>query len=357
MLPLPAGYTGDPASIPRRVHCGQQWPAPLLWGEETRERRSPRSPAIDTEREPEPAAEGGAEHPLFESVPCPVCGDATNVRVIFDAVERGRVVRCRRCDLGFVSPRPVSTIGLYTDPSYFGESDSEAHAGYLAYDEDSNVMHTYFERAARDLAERAGRGRLLEVGCANGSFLRAARDAGFEVQGVEPGDGAALVARAAGLPVLTGTLDDPSIEAGAWDVIVLMQTMEHLPEPQAALDRLLALLRPGGLLMMTTPNQHSWLARVSGARWVEYKPPEHLFLFTPRTIRALLGRAGFEQVEVAADVHRYPPRWVVRRLGRYFPVTRPLVALAERLLPAAILDRTLPVYYGSMRILARRPLV
>lgn len=291
----------------------------------------------------------------FEAVPCPVCGDATNVRAVKDAGARGRFVRCRRCALALLSPRPASTLDLYTDPSYFGEAETGDHAGYLAYAEDSSVMQRYFEIAAHDLAELAGRGRLLEVGCANGSFLRAARAAGFEVQGVEPGDSAARVARAAGLPVITGVLDDPSLVTGAWDVIVLMQTLEHLPDPAAALQRLRALLRPGGVLMMTTPNQQSWLAVLSGSRWFEYKAPEHLFLYTPRTIAALLAREGFEGIEVGRDVHRYPPRWVIRRLARYFPATRPLVALAERLLPGALLDATWPVYYGSMRILARRP--
>jgi len=175
------------------------------------------------------------------------------------------------------------------------------------------------------------------------------------VQGVEPGAGAAEAARRSGVPVITGTLDDAALEEGAWDVIVLMQTLEHLADPAAELARLFALLRPGGLLVMTTPNQHSWLARLSGRRWFEYKPPEHLFLFTPRTVRALLSRVGFEAIEVGPDVHRYPPRWVLRRLGRYVPPTRPLVGLMERLLPSALLDRTLPVYYGSMRVLARRP--
>ncbi|MGE3855858.1 MAG: class I SAM-dependent methyltransferase [Dehalococcoidia bacterium] len=291
----------------------------------------------------------------FETVACPVCGDAMNVRVIRDDGPRGRVVRCRRRDLGLVSPRPVSTIGLYEDPAYFGQAGGNSEAGYLAYDEDSNVMSAYFAGVAHDLAERVGRGRLLEVGCANGSFLRAARAASFEVQGVEPGDSAAQVARAGGLDVLTGTLDDPRIGEGAWDAVVLTQTVEHLPDPASALVRLLALLRPGGVLLMTTPNQHSWLARLSGKRWFEYKPPEHLFLFTPRTIAALLARAGFEEIEVTRDVHRYPPRWVLRRLGRYVPPARPLVAIAERLLPGALLDMTLPVYYGSMRVTARRP--
>lgn len=172
---------------------------------------------------------------------------------------------------------------------------------------------------------------------------------------MEPGDAAAQVARDAGLSVITGTLDDASIELGAWDAAVLLQTIEHLPHPEPGLARLLVLLKPGGVLVLTTPNQHSWLARLSGKHWFEYKTPEHLFLFTPRTIAALLSRVGFEQVEVTRDVHRYPARWVLRRLARYVTVTRPLVALAERVLPGALLDQTLPVYYGSMRITARRP--
>ncbi len=282
-----------------------------------------------------------------------------NVRVVRDDGARGRIVRCRRCSLAYLSPRPTSAVDIYADPAYFGLTESAtspaADSGYLAYAEDSNVMQAYFALVAHDLAVTVGQGRLVEVGAANGSFLRVARAAGFEVQGVEPGDAAAQVARDAGLPVITGTLDEAPLDLGAWDAAALLQTIEHLPHPEPGLARLLVLLKPGGVLLMTTPNQHSWLAKLSGKRWFEYKTPEHLFLFTPRTITALLSRVGFEQIEVRRDVHRYPPRWVIRRLGRYVPVARPVVAIAERFLPRAFLDWTMPVYYGSMRITARRP--
>ena len=81
-------------------------------------------------------------------------------------------MRCRRCSLGYLSPRPASTTDIYADPAYFNGAEG---TGYLAYAEDSNVMQAYFARIAHDLAETVGQGRLLEVGSANGSFLRVAR--------------------------------------------------------------------------------------------------------------------------------------------------------------------------------------
>ena len=290
----------------------------------------------------------------LQVVPCNLCG-ATDPRLILDAGAQGSVVRCRRCDLTYTSPRPPSTRGIYESDAYF-QSGAPAEHGYASYADDSAVLEPYFLKLVSQLSRRRRSGCLLEVGSAAGFFLRHARQQGFDVTGIELSPGAARqAAERFGLPMITGTLEDAAVDRDSMDVIVLLQTIEHVPDPAATLTRLLELMRPGALLLMTTPNQSSWLARVSRSHWFEYKPPEHLYFFSPRTLRQLLQRAGFCDIEIRRDVHRYPPGWVLDRLARYAPATALLVRSVDRVVPRAILHRwAVPVYYGPMAVWARK---
>lgn len=297
----------------------------------------------------------------LETVPCLLCGTSAAESVLMlDAGANGRIVRCRQCTLTYVSPRPVSTLSLYEDAAYFSAGQAESDGirrGYDAYLNDAEFLTPYFDRVARAVAERRGErsGRLLEVGCAAGFFLERARRLGFSVQGVEPSRDAARVAvERFGLDVQASPLEQAKLDAGSFDVIVLLQTIEHVRDPAATLAHLRELMKPGGLLLMTTPNQSSWLARLSRSRWFEYKPPEHLVYFTPETMTQLLGKARLADVEIRRDVHRYPPDWVLGRLERYVPPAAPLSRIVRRVAPRGMLDRSLPVYYGSMQVWARR---
>lgn len=306
--------------------------------------------------------------PAFEEVDCNLCGSSEQI-VLFDAGADGRVVRCGSCGLGFVSPRPVDVSAQYEGDDYFssgtpsdpaGSRGSPTPRGYEAYLADRGALGEYFGRILDDIQRRRRgrpRGRLLEVGCAAGFFLDEARARGYEVAGIEPSPTASAVAREQlRLPVRTGLLGEVDIEHEAWDVIVLLQTIEHLPDPAAALSELRRVLRPGGLLLLTTPDEASWLRRVMGRRWIGYKPPEHLWHFNARTLSGLLLRQGFTDVEVRRDVHRYPPRWLMRRGAHYFPRLAPIVRATELVTPGALLDGyTLPVHWGSIAAWATRP--
>ena len=118
----------------------------------------------------------------------------------------------------------------------------------------------------RLVARYARGGRLLDVGCAKGGFLAAARDAGFVVRGVEPAEAAAAVARRLGLDVVVGTLDDVPLAASSLEVVTAWHVLEHIPEPLDTLIRLRRELVPGGHLLIEVPNAESVKAGRRGAR-------------------------------------------------------------------------------------------
>lgn len=145
---------------------------------------------------------------------------------------------------------------------------------------------------------RAG-GWLLDVGCGNGAYLRAMRDLGWEVYGVEIHAETTRRAREAwGLDVRQGTLEEAGFPDGAFDVITFWHTLEHLPSPRRTLAECLRLLRPGGLVMLETPNLGGPGARLFGGRWFHLDAPRHFYAFTPDTLRNLLVQVGFTAVQM-----------------------------------------------------------
>jgi SAM-dependent methyltransferase len=149
------------------------------------------------------------------------------------------------------------------------------------------------------------RGRLLEIGCAGGWFLRASRDAGWDVKGVEISADAADFARSRfGLDVFCGDLADAGFPAGSFDVVYMADVLEHVPEPTAFVAEVRRILADGGQVVVCGPTALNALSRRTGLAIYSLLKrtrsialaPYHLFEYTPRTIRFMFEKAGFNIV-------------------------------------------------------------
>lgn len=292
----------------------------------------------------------------MRSVPCNLCG-ANDVRTIRESAGEGRIVQCRRCGLAYVSPR------LGHDPRYQYESDeyheksqiATGRPGYTSYSSDYPVLYPYFGRVAEEIARIKPGARILEVGAASGYFLDQARKAGLRPEGIEPSKACQRIIRdELRLPVVAGSLEEAAVDPGTYDVIALFQTIEHLDDPRGGLLRMVNWLKPGGLIVITTPNRAGWFARLAGKRWFEYKPREHLYYFDTKTIAKMLESVGFDRIVVQRDPNWYPVSFFLDRLRRYYPMLRPVIGLLDRVLPARLKAMSIPVHYGSMKVMARR---
>jgi SAM-dependent methyltransferase len=204
------------------------------------------------------------------------------------------LVRCRSCGFLFA---PVSSADelhrLYTT-EYF-----DAYPGGTPYDADE--LQRRHEAAVRLqwLRRYAQGGRLLEIGSASGWFLAQARDAGFEVQGVEPAaEVAAAAAERWSVPVQAATAETAALPDGELDVIVAWHVLEHIAMPAGVLERLRGALRPGGLLMIEVPNVASAASRAQGPAWFHLDLAHHVGHYAPATLSDLLARAGFTPLQV-----------------------------------------------------------
>jgi len=145
------------------------------------------------------------------------------------------------------------------------------------------------------LAARAG-GRLLEVGCGSGESLRLLQELGWDAEGVDFDPEAVANARAKGLRVRQGDLAAQAFDSSSFDAVIASHVIEHVPDPEALLVEALRVLRPGGTLVLYTPNAASFGSRHFREAWRGLEPPRHLHVFTPDALSALTRRAGFAQV-------------------------------------------------------------
>jgi SAM-dependent methyltransferase len=133
--------------------------------------------------------------------------------------------------------------------------------------------------------------RLLDVGAGSGVLVEQAALLGWEAEGVEPSAWLADRARQRGLPVHTGTLPHPGLTR-PYDVVTLVDVIEHVTDPRGLVEEARKLLRPGGLLLVVTPDVSSFAARALGPRWWHYRIA-HVGYFSPGTLNALLSISGF----------------------------------------------------------------
>lgn len=140
-------------------------------------------------------------------------------------------------------------------------------------------------------------GRLLDAGCGRGTFLRAARERGFEVRGIEQQTDLVTQARGEGLDVLAGTIPDSLSALAEFDAVTVFDVLEHLADPLGALEALLAALRPGGSLVLSVPRADRHPPVFDP---VVDAPPHHLTLWCPAALRIILERAGAAEIQVIA---------------------------------------------------------
>lgn len=219
---------------------------------------------------------------------CPACGGAEAEGV--GSKDRFPMLRCRACRTLYVAALP-------------GAGDTEDYDSY--YGEENLAVPEFIDRRLDEIVAgfepyRRG-GRLLDVGCGAGTFLRAAARGGWEAIGVEVSAPAAEHNRAAGFEVFNGELAEARYPEGHFDVVLASEVLEHVAEPREMLREILRVMRPGGLLWATTPNGRGFSARALGLGWSAVSPPEHLHLFSRGAVRSLLEELGFVRTRVVTE--------------------------------------------------------
>ena len=148
-------------------------------------------------------------------------------------------------------------------------------------------------------------GRLLDVGCGQGLWLRSMRELGWRVDGVDFDERAVKAGAEGGLAIRCGSLEQQNFSGATFDAVTMSHVIEHLPDPVRTLTECARILKPGGKLVLWTPNTASLGHRVLKQHWRGLEPPRHLHLFSPASLRILLERAGFDRLSIRTRNSRY----------------------------------------------------
>ncbi|MFP5223232.1 MAG: class I SAM-dependent methyltransferase [Acidobacteriota bacterium] len=245
---------------------------------------------------------------------CVCCGESHRGGVAFRKNDHD-VRKCPACGLGsVVSPRICAEE--YYDKSYF---DGGRADGYSDYAGSREVLRDQFAAEVGYLRSNGYcGGKLLEIGCAYGYFLDEVGKHFEEVYGIEICEDAVLSCRARGLTTVRRGAVSPEVLADVpgVDLVVMFDVIEHLEDPRAALRTAADKLVPGGHLVLTTGDFSSLVARLAGSSWRLMTPPQHLWFFTPKSLKSLAESAGLTVISVEHPGKKVPLGLMLYQLGR-----------------------------------------
>ncbi|MGD8752929.1 MAG: class I SAM-dependent methyltransferase [Anaerolineales bacterium] len=261
----------------------------------------------------------------YEQVSCALCGhDNTKVQLSVGSkdlhfnslwykgeeykLERdATLVRCLNCGLVYVNPRIAEIPGI----SPYDEA-SEKKYFELTREDRSNVYYNLITELPGLLGRKPL--SLLDYGCGDGLFLEIARQASIDAVGIEVSDSLieAVSKKLGEDAIFDGRSDE--IPKESFDVVTIINVLEHLREPRQTLEKAFSALRPGGILLVHVPNWGGWPARIYGAKWHQIAPHVHLHYYTSRTLGEMIRKSGGRPIDRFSLIVSKGIRGMIHRL-------------------------------------------
>ncbi len=250
-----------------------------------------------------------------------------------------RVVECARCGFRYADPLPASDlVELYTDlvdPEYREGSEGR--------------IRPFRRIIGRCLAILPEARTLLDIGASTGLLCLAAGERGLDAVGVEPSAWAVGIATTEhGVKVFQGTFPHPLLEAKRFDIVTLIDVIEHVSDPLGLLRDIARAVAPGGLVVITTPDVGSVAARLLGPKWWHYRVA-HVGYFNRSTMVRACARVGLQVERIEPYTWSFSLGYIAERLERYLPVGSLRRGLAGTRPGRALLRLTLPLNLGDSR--------
>ncbi|NOY84609.1 MAG: class I SAM-dependent methyltransferase [Nitrospirae bacterium] len=179
------------------------------------------------------------------------------------------------------------------------------------------ILKTYALKSFGWLEGPHDTGKLLDYGCGNGSFLKQMQELGWDVSGIEFDQKSVDAAQNYfSIPVFIEDSQDAIFPKNSYDAVAMNHVIEHLKDPLKTLQSCHRILCKGGQIVVTTPNANALGHRIFKQAWRGLEFPRHLFVFTPKSIRLLIEKAGFEVSEVRTLSRSARWMWIMSRQAK-----------------------------------------
>lgn len=222
---------------------------------------------------------------MSRTAACLACGCFERSRR-FDLEGEWHIDACTSCGMHTLDPSPDEVV----------MDEFDAGSGYEGAFDLQEDMQTIAERTLSRIRPHAPGSRLLDVGSGPGFMLSTARKHGWAPVALDPSPFAVAQARKAGFEAHEGMLEEVELEPASFDAITLLQVIEHVTDPRRLLAACHRVLKPGGAMVVATPNPASLLANAKREGFNYWIPPVHCVWYTPKALTMVLRRAGFRVV-------------------------------------------------------------
>jgi SAM-dependent methyltransferase len=237
----------------------------------------------------------------LEYIKCDLCGINEFKLLLktrdyrFGRKKKYSVVKCNKCGLIYLNPRPTKKILYSQYKKNYSPGDRNSLKTFLknkSYWKEKLRPYWYRYIGFYSVFDLNEKGTFLDIGCASGDTLEFARKKGLDVYGVELNPRFVQICKDKKLNVYCGFVEDVIFPANMFDVIWMSQVLEHLPSPKSTLKEMKRILKPEGKIYIFCPNARSYLLKIFGKYWNGWFVPYHLYTFTEETIRLLAVRSG-----------------------------------------------------------------
>lgn len=279
-------------------------------------------------------------------IKCNIC-NSTGIHTKY--VKHGiNVMECEKCSLCFVHPIP----SVEKQKKYYNEHYQSGR--YRTYQNAYEIRKKLNKKRFEEIKKYKPSGNHLDIGCATGFFLDVAKDNGLVVYGTELSQEAVMIARKRHKDIFNGTVEQANYQSEFFDLVTIYDLIEHVLDPTQTFEEVNRIMKKNGLVVITTPDIKSWHAKILGKHFYQIDPFQHLFYFSPKSMKNIMAKTGFEIIEIKKNKKIFTLEEIFNMSSEYYPRLSKIISRIKHIFPISVLKYEKEFFFGEMFVIAKK---